>query len=113
MMRLEPVFLICKLIVVRKGLLSNTGQFRKKIIGRTCLAIQRPCRKLGISKMMTQLFLKPGVLGPLPIDVGKILAMVRTAVRLALQEDELPVAQLLLSNMISCDKPFHQLRNAA
>ena len=57
--------------------------------------------------MMTQLFLKPGVLGPLPIDVGKIRATVRTAVRLALQEDELPVAQLLLSNMISCDKPFH------
>jgi hypothetical protein len=53
--------------------------------------------------MMTQLFLKPGVLGPVPIDVGKILAMVRTAVRLALQEDELPVAQLLLSSMISCD----------
>jgi hypothetical protein len=63
--------------------------------------------------MMTQLFLKPGFLGPLPIDMGQILAMVRTAVRLALQEDELPAAQLLLSNMISCDKPFHQLRNTA
>ena len=36
-----------------------------------------------------------------PIDVGKSLAMVRTAVRPALQEDELPVAQLLLSNVIS------------
>jgi hypothetical protein len=29
-MRLEPVFLVCRLIVVRKGLLSNTGQFQKE-----------------------------------------------------------------------------------
>ena len=37
--------------------------------------------------------------------------MIQTAVRLALQEDELPVTQLVLMNMISCDEPFHLLRN--
>src|ERR1043166_2465997 len=80
--------------------LSLAGHVR----GRTCLTIQPPCGKLGIFNMMTQLFLKPGVLGPLPIDVGKIRPMVRAAVRLALQEDELPVAQPLLRNRIYCEK---------
>jgi hypothetical protein len=60
--------------------------------------------------MTTQLFLKPGVLRPFPSDLGKILAMIQTAVRLALQEDELPVTQLVVMK-ICFDEPFHQLRN--
>lgn len=43
---------------------------------------------------MTQPSLKPGILWPLPSGMGKILDIIETAVRSALQEDELPVAQL-------------------
>ena len=62
---------------------------------------------------MTQPFLKPGVLGPLPIRLGKILAMVGTTVRLALRPDELPVGHLFLMNIISGKEIFQQRRNRA
>ena len=45
-------------------------------------------------EIMAQPFLKPGVFGPLPISVGEILDIVEAAVCSALQEDELPVAEL-------------------
>ena len=49
-------------------------------------------RPIGHFDMMTQPFLKPGVLGPLPILLGEILVTAGAAVRLALQQEELPVA---------------------
>ena len=56
------------------------------------------CRKFEIvNKMMTQPFLKPGLLRPLPIDLGKILAAVQAAVCFALQQYDLPAAQLVLT----------------
>ena len=59
---------------------------------------------------MTQPVPKPGVLGPLPIGLGEILAMVKTAVRFALQLDQLPVAHLIGMNSNSCDGCFHPPR---
>ena len=44
--------------------------------------------------MMTQPFLKPGVLRPVPICLGEIFVTAEAAVRLALQQDELPIADL-------------------
>jgi hypothetical protein len=46
--------------------------------------------------MMFQLFLKPRIPGPLPLRMRQRLAAVRAAIHLALQEYELPIAQLLL-----------------
>jgi hypothetical protein len=43
-------------------------------------------------EIVPQPFLKPSILGPLPIDVGEILDIAEAAVCSALQEDELPVA---------------------
>ena len=47
--------------------------------------------KLRGFEMMTPLFLKPGVSGPLPVHVGKTLATIGAAICLTLHEDELPV----------------------
>jgi hypothetical protein len=60
-----------------------------------------------IFAMMTQLFLKPGVLGPVPICLGEILVTAEAAVRLALQQDELPIAYLVLTNTWSCKELFY------
>ena len=49
-------------------------------------------RPIGQFDMMTQPFLKPGFLGPLPILLGEIFVTAGAAVRLALQQEELPVA---------------------
>lgn len=55
--------------------------------------------------MMAQSLLKPGVLGPLPILLGKVFVMIKAAVRFALQQDELPVAHLVFMKM-SSREPF-------
>jgi len=44
-----------------------------------------------------QLFLKPSIPGPLPLRMRQRLAAIGAAIRLALQENELPVAELSLS----------------
>ena len=62
--------------------------------------------------MMTQPFLKPGFLGPLPILLGEILVTAGAAVRLALQQEELPVAYFVLANS-SCEEFFHPFRKSA
>ena len=86
--------------------------------GRQAAVIVAPslCRKFESFEMMTQLFLKPGVSGPLPLHMGKILVAVGAAVHLTLQEDELPVADLVLFvsiNTSSCEDLFHQRCNPA
>ena len=63
--------------------------------------------------MMNQPFLKPGVLRPVPICLGEIFVTAEATVRLALQQDELPIADLGLTNMWSCKEFFYPLRNTA
>lgn len=55
--------------------------------------------KFEIFEMMAQSLLKPGVLWPFPILLGKIFVMIEAAVRFALQQYELPVAHLVFMNM--------------
>src|SRR4030095_3564493 len=74
------------------------------------------CRKSESFELMTQLFLKPSIPGPLPLHMGKILVAVGAAIRLTLQEDELPVADLVLFvsvNTSSWEDLFHQRCNSA
>src|SRR6266850_1704789 len=74
------------------------------------------CRKFESFEMMTQPFLKPSVSGPLPLHMGKILGAVGAAIRLTLQEDELPVADLVLFVSINTsfgEDLFHQRCNPA
>jgi hypothetical protein len=66
--------------------------------------------------MMTQLFLKPSIPGPLPLHMAKIRVAVRAAIRLTLQEDELPVTDPVLFvsiNTRSKEELFHQRCNPA
>src|SRR2546428_8790917 len=73
-------------------------------------------RQFEIFQMMTQLFLKPSIPGPLPLHMGEILAAVGAAIRLTLQEDELPVADLVLFVSINtsfCEDLFYQRFNTA
>jgi len=62
--------------------------------------------------MINQPFLKPGVLRPLPVALRKSLAAVQAAVCFALQKYFLPIAELIVMTVISCNEIFHALRNA-
>jgi hypothetical protein len=64
-------------------------------------------------EIMAQPILKPGVFWPLPIDVGKILDFVQAAVRSALQEDELPVTELVFIVRNFCGEIFPPTVHAA
>jgi hypothetical protein len=60
--------------------------------------------------MMAQPFLKPGVLGPRPNVVWKIVAILETAVRFTLQQDELPATCPIFVKPNFCKEPFDQFR---
>jgi hypothetical protein len=61
---------------------------------------------------MTQPFLKPGVLWPLPVGLRQILDIIETAIRSTLQEDEPPAAQFVDIKVNSCRGFFQVFVNA-
>lgn len=62
-----------------------------------------------IVEILTEPFLKPGVLRPVPVRLGKVLGVAQTAVGSTLQKDQLPVAHFVFMNFHCCADLLQEL----